>query len=91
MEDVNECERNPCFPGVQCFNSFGSYSCGLCPKGMLGNGTTCNGKMTQIQTSLMSEDAIGSRKLYKRIGVSAPSYSKKEVPAGPKKTNPIDF
>ncbi|XP_036070331.1 von Willebrand factor D and EGF domain-containing protein [Oryzias melastigma] len=42
LEDVNECERKPCFPGVQCFNSFGSYSCGSCPKGMLGNGTTCN-------------------------------------------------
>ncbi|RVE75075.1 hypothetical protein OJAV_G00013190 [Oryzias javanicus] len=42
LEDVNECERKPCFPGVQCFNRFGSYSCGSCPKGMLGNGTTCN-------------------------------------------------
>ncbi|KAM6893465.1 von Willebrand factor D and EGF domain-containing protein [Xenentodon cancila] len=40
-EDVNECERKPCFPGVQCFNRFGSYGCGPCPKGMLGNGSTC--------------------------------------------------
>ncbi|KAK2857120.1 hypothetical protein Q5P01_005855 [Channa striata] len=41
LEDINECERKPCFPGVQCFNNFGSYGCGPCPKGMLGNGTTC--------------------------------------------------
>ncbi|KAJ8003645.1 hypothetical protein DPEC_G00150480 [Dallia pectoralis] len=39
--DVNECEGTPCFPGVQCFNSFGSYRCGVCPHGMLGDGTTC--------------------------------------------------
>ncbi|XP_019897969.2 von Willebrand factor D and EGF domain-containing protein isoform X2 [Esox lucius] len=41
LVDVNECERTPCFPGVQCFNSFGSYRCGVCPRGMLGDGTTC--------------------------------------------------
>ncbi|KAM4538056.1 von Willebrand factor D and EGF domain-containing protein [Fundulus diaphanus] len=40
-EDINECEGNPCFPGVQCFNSLGSFRCGPCPRGMLGNGTTC--------------------------------------------------
>lgn len=45
LEDINECERKPCFPGVQCFNSFGSYGCGPCPKGMLGNGTFCSGKI----------------------------------------------
>ncbi|XP_029306710.1 LOW QUALITY PROTEIN: von Willebrand factor D and EGF domain-containing protein [Cottoperca gobio] len=41
LEDVNECERMACFSGVQCFNSFGSFGCGSCPKGMLGNGTIC--------------------------------------------------
>ncbi|XP_015227189.1 PREDICTED: von Willebrand factor D and EGF domain-containing protein-like isoform X1 [Cyprinodon variegatus] len=41
QEDIDECDRNPCFPGVRCFNSIGSFSCGPCPKGMLGNGTTC--------------------------------------------------
>ncbi|KAG7503824.1 von Willebrand factor D and EGF domain-containing protein-like [Solea senegalensis] len=40
-EDVNECETKPCFPGVLCFNSFGSYRCGPCPRGMMGNGTQC--------------------------------------------------
>lgn len=44
LEDINECEKKPCFQGVQCINSFGSYICGPCPKGMLGNGTTCTGK-----------------------------------------------
>lgn len=42
-EDVNECERTPCFPGVQCFNSFGSFSCGRCPAGLLGTGSSCSG------------------------------------------------
>lgn len=44
LEDINECERKPCFQGVQCFNSFGSYGCGPCPKGMMGNGTACTGE-----------------------------------------------
>ncbi|XP_023185766.1 von Willebrand factor D and EGF domain-containing protein-like isoform X2 [Xiphophorus maculatus] len=51
LEDINECERNPCFPGVQCINSIGSFSCGPCPKGMLGNGTTCTGT-TKVQHEL---------------------------------------
>ncbi|XP_073318213.1 von Willebrand factor D and EGF domain-containing protein [Pagrus major] len=48
LEDINECERQPCFQGVQCFNSFGSYGCGPCPKGMMGNGTTCTGTFKNI-------------------------------------------
>ncbi|XP_010765797.1 von Willebrand factor D and EGF domain-containing protein isoform X2 [Notothenia coriiceps] len=41
LEDIDECEETPCFSEVLCFNRFGSYSCGPCPKGMLGNGTIC--------------------------------------------------
>ncbi|XP_031648220.1 von Willebrand factor D and EGF domain-containing protein [Oncorhynchus kisutch] len=48
QEDVNECERTPCLPGVQCFNSFGSYRCGGCPHGMLRDGTTCTTAVRSI-------------------------------------------
>uniref|UniRef100_A0A6Q2ZJZ1 Uncharacterized protein n=1 Tax=Esox lucius TaxID=8010 RepID=A0A6Q2ZJZ1_ESOLU len=53
LVDVNECERTPCFPGVQCFNSFGSYRCGVCPRGMLGDGTTCVGRQGKAIKQLL--------------------------------------
>ncbi|XP_062845366.1 von Willebrand factor D and EGF domain-containing protein-like [Trichomycterus rosablanca] len=40
-EDVNECERAPCFTSVSCVNTFGSFTCGSCPVGTLGDGVTC--------------------------------------------------
>lgn len=58
LEDINECERKPCFQGVQCFNSFGSYGCGPCPKGMLGNGTTCTGKHEHTVYTFISEQLL---------------------------------
>ncbi|MEQ2203446.1 hypothetical protein XENOCAPTIV_030189 [Xenoophorus captivus] len=63
LEDINECEKNPCFPGVQCFNSIGSFSCGPCPKGMLGNGTTCKGMLEascSLDRTVFTRQANGS-------------------------------
>jgi len=52
LEDVNECEGTPCFPGVWCFNGYGTYGCGSCPRGMLGNGTVCTGKHERTKTAV---------------------------------------
>ena len=39
--DIDECLISPCFAGVDCINSVGSYSCGPCPVGYTGDGLRC--------------------------------------------------
>ncbi|XP_039248576.2 thrombospondin-1-like [Styela clava] len=39
---INNCLRNPCYPGVTCTpHDDGSYECGTCPEGMQGDGGQC--------------------------------------------------
>ncbi|XP_068613415.1 von Willebrand factor D and EGF domain-containing protein [Brachionichthys hirsutus] len=40
-EDVDECVSRPCFPGVGCSNTPGSFVCGVCPRGFRGDGKGC--------------------------------------------------
>ncbi|RXM28180.1 von Willebrand factor D and EGF domain-containing protein [Acipenser ruthenus] len=44
QEDIDECKSKPCFPDVQCKNTFGTYVCDSCPPGFHGDGTTCKGR-----------------------------------------------
>ncbi|KAK7893370.1 hypothetical protein WMY93_022522 [Mugilogobius chulae] len=50
LEDVDECALSPCYLGVRCFNTFGSFSCGPCPSGTRGNGTTCTAEIKPAST-----------------------------------------
>ncbi|KAI4884734.1 hypothetical protein NFI96_032150, partial [Prochilodus magdalenae] len=45
-EDLDECEREVCFSGVRCINTFGSFTCGRCPPGTQGDGITCTADQT---------------------------------------------
>ncbi|CBY33224.1 unnamed protein product, partial [Oikopleura dioica] len=42
-ENIDECETGTylCYPGVECIDNIGSYTCGPCPNGMSGNGVAC--------------------------------------------------
>ncbi|XP_029941582.1 von Willebrand factor D and EGF domain-containing protein [Salarias fasciatus] len=70
-DDEDECDSMPCFPGVVCSNSHGSYSCGPCPKGMLGNGTSCTGAASFWTTS------APRRSLYQDPDVQTPTSQSK--------------
>lgn len=40
-EDIDECVSAPCFPGVSCENTRGSFACGPCPDHFTGDGKNC--------------------------------------------------
>ncbi|KAG8443077.1 hypothetical protein GDO86_011773 [Hymenochirus boettgeri] len=52
QEDVNECLSSPCFSGVTCTNTHGSYRCGQCPNGYQGDGKICAQIFLTTQTPL---------------------------------------
>lgn len=45
-EDIDECVSQPCFPGVDCNNTMGSFVCGFCPSGYSGDGKNCTRRST---------------------------------------------
>ncbi|XP_068791092.1 von Willebrand factor D and EGF domain-containing protein isoform X2 [Struthio camelus] len=79
QDDVDECESSPCFPGVFCFNTFGSYYCGPCPTNLRGDGKSCYESFEDV--NVKGEDStgeIGENKAFQRSSfdkaVSASSY-----------------
>uniref|UniRef100_A0A8B9B8L5 von Willebrand factor D and EGF domains n=1 Tax=Anser brachyrhynchus TaxID=132585 RepID=A0A8B9B8L5_9AVES len=57
QDDVDECLSSPCFPGVFCFNTFGSYYCGPCPNNLHGDGKSCYETFEDI--SVERKDSTG--------------------------------
>ena len=43
--DIDECKLNPCYRGVECVNTPGSFYCHSCPAGMTGNGEHCEARV----------------------------------------------
>uniref|UniRef100_A0A8C5MXY6 von Willebrand factor D and EGF domains n=1 Tax=Leptobrachium leishanense TaxID=445787 RepID=A0A8C5MXY6_9ANUR len=57
QEEIDECLSTPCFPTVSCTNTFGSYTCGLCPQGYEGDGFICveNILTTQVPLTVLPQ------------------------------------
>ncbi|KAF1751799.1 hypothetical protein GCK72_018353 [Caenorhabditis remanei] len=73
--DVDECESNPCHPGIDCINLPGSFICSGCPDGYKKEGNAC----------VDVDECVGERKVcsplvkcHNTIG----SYFCSECPAG---------
>ncbi|XP_062974385.1 von Willebrand factor D and EGF domain-containing protein-like [Elgaria multicarinata webbii] len=61
QEDINECEDNLCFPGASCTNTMGSYACGKCPSGMMGDGRKCKSEDTADRMEAFITDHRNTR------------------------------
>ncbi|KAE8289229.1 von Willebrand factor D and EGF domain-containing protein Precursor [Larimichthys crocea] len=70
-EDIDECVSQPCFPGVGCNNTFGSFICGVCPHGYAGDGKHC----ARNQDSVVREAAT--------TPVRVPQVSLRPKPSSP--------
>ncbi len=50
-EDLDSCEENPCYAGVQCIDQPPpeiNATCGSCPPGLMGDGFKCYGKSVHV-------------------------------------------
>ncbi|KAI6227549.1 putative cubilin [Aphelenchoides fujianensis] len=58
--DIDECADAPCFPGSSCLNLPGSFQCGFCPSGYIGNGVQCTDidECAHSSTNECSEDPL---------------------------------
>jgi cysteine-rich repeat protein len=80
--DIDECatNRGGCDPQAPCVNAPGSFSCGACPPGYLGDGTTGCAAATTIATNNVCACAIKTDATLLCWGTNA--YGQKPIFAG---------
>ncbi|XP_077583402.1 von Willebrand factor D and EGF domain-containing protein isoform X1 [Stigmatopora nigra] len=81
QEDIDECKWRPCYPGVHCFNTYGSYNCGPCPRGMKGNGTKCIVSMRPATITPMLASITTIHKI-KEVGWQNPTTLQQRILGG---------
>lgn len=55
FSDIDDCEVDPCYPGVDCYDFPAperGFSCGDCPAGLKGDGITCISEGTRNKTNI---------------------------------------
>ncbi|XP_026177296.1 thrombospondin-4a [Mastacembelus armatus] len=73
-DDVDECQFNPCFPGVECVNTAPGFRCGKCPLGYTGPEITGVGVSYAKSQKQVCEDIDECLKLPEDGGCTANSH-----------------